>query len=802
MNELTNAPPVNVGSIAARDVLQRHQAVHEKYVSEGKASHNRSRERALEALWKPRVRTVSLKANTVHCKNHAPISPTEPIITTPESALSTFSTAPVSDLYSNDNNQVYDSNLSHHELALDPFLPQENFSAYPSLNTFPAFFEQVMLPNVESQTFPSGTQQPRGVFDFMLDTDFPFPENDLFDTDFIPDLDRILDPGALDVGLGDLQDTQLENHQSASRRAAAFQRSFWLWTPEKNQHAFSEERRIPLRDGDDISEKHRDRLEILRIPGGLSMQARDDIFKLVVRTAGSRVSVSTFPSAEYLDTLIKVGIAKRTETDAWIHPYTFYNQKLRPELLTSLVAAGCVCCGLSSINKTGILLQEISRVSLAQLVEDDNSVLRDLQWLQASMLWLDIGIFSGYKRKMQIAESYLQPLVTAFRRAAAYDRSTYSAITPYSAGDDDELLNKSWHEWVRQESFKRLAYHLFGHDVEAAMAMNRPALTSNTELTLPFPAARDLWLAPTASAWQTLWISKYRVMEMSDLSLRDLLSDPSLITHIPVEVDFDIARSALLHGLATQVWEFRQHMVLSQGNRTESRAIARLWLQSRHDDLYMTLKSIQDTSSSPPAVRILLNEFVMMYLHIDVDAIQRFVGKLGELDACRAYPGLRDWSNTKEARSAIWHAGQVLRAARCVATHQLRGFDAMAIYHAALVLWVYGVLQCGETKRPEVNTPMSEEDLPSLISLDGPEDQKSKAFLAHGLGRPGLTMAQSRSGHDEDFRVFCQLSKPRLVMAVAKQVLEGNCPCPFPEDSLPPMIQNLCELLEDLGNLP
>lgn len=138
--------------------------------------------------------------------------------------------------------------------------------------------------------------------------------------------------------------------------------------PEKNQHAFSEERRIPLRDGDTISPNHRHRLQSLQIPGELSMQSRDDIFKLVVQTAGSRLSVSSFPSAEYLDTLIKVGIGKRTETDAWIHPYTFYDQKLRPELLTGLVAAGCVCCGLASINKTGIVLQEITRVSLAQLV--------------------------------------------------------------------------------------------------------------------------------------------------------------------------------------------------------------------------------------------------------------------------------------------------------------------------------------------------------------------------------------------------------------------------------------------------
>lgn len=56
-------------------------------------------------------------------------------------------------------------------------------------------------------------------------------------------------------------------------------------------------------------------------------------------------------------------------------------------------------------------------------VENDNSVLRDLQWLQASMLWLDIGIFCGYKRKMQIAESYLQPLCTVRSHLIAFGHS-------------------------------------------------------------------------------------------------------------------------------------------------------------------------------------------------------------------------------------------------------------------------------------------------------------------------------------------------------------------------------------------
>jgi hypothetical protein len=196
-----------------------------------------------------------------------------------------------------------------------------------------------------------------------------------------------------------------------------------------------------------------------------------------------------------------------------------------------------------------------------------------------------------------------------------------------------------------------------------------------------------------------------------------------------------------------------------------------------------------------------LNEFVMMYLHIDIDAIQRFVGKMGELDARRAYPGLRDWSRTKEARSAIWHAGQMLRAARKVAIFQFRGFDCLAIYHASLVLWVYGLIQCGETKRLEVTTPMSEADLTPQVPLDGPEDHVTKSFIGHGVGRPGLMMLQSRGGNEGDVQIFCELSKPRAVMAVARQVFEGNCPLTLPDDELPPMVQNLCSLIEDLGDL-
>lgn len=161
----------------------------------------------------------------------------------------------------------------------------------------------------------------------------------------------------------------------------------------------------------------------------LSQAVRDRIFQLVTKTAGSQVSIPSFPSPECLDKLIKVGIAKRAETDAWIHPYTFKSESSRPEFLTALVAAGCICFGIPSVSRTGLVLQEIVRVSLNDLVchihprssiaikltpqvEKDNSTTQDLQFLQASMLWMDIGAFCGFRRKMVIAESSLQSLIT------------------------------------------------------------------------------------------------------------------------------------------------------------------------------------------------------------------------------------------------------------------------------------------------------------------------------------------------------------------------------------------------------
>lgn len=149
--------------------------------------------------------------------------------------------------------------------------------------------------------------------------------------------------------------------------------SFRFWIPTPNQHAFSEHENITLdeRNVDLAASPHQPYSSNVVIPDQLSAGARDRIFQLVSKTARSQIMIPSFPSADCVDKLIKVGIAKRTETDAWIHPYLFESETARPEYLTALVAAGCVCFGIPAVSKTGLALQEIVRVALNNLVRDN-----------------------------------------------------------------------------------------------------------------------------------------------------------------------------------------------------------------------------------------------------------------------------------------------------------------------------------------------------------------------------------------------------------------------------------------------
>ncbi|KAL5378465.1 hypothetical protein DPSP01_009048 [Paraphaeosphaeria sporulosa] len=681
----------------------------------------------------------------------------------------------------------------------------------------PAFFDQIMVPEHDFVGADPALPAPDLTM-WLPDTDW-VGEIDLFNNDFGLSIgqtfesQQILDNFFAPAAPTETPDrtsrsrAATERGDEARRRSAIFEQSPWLWVPTRNQHAFSEH------DGVTIDEQHIDIAtsphepcsSIIAISDSLSQGARDRIFQLVSKTSASRIIIPSFPSADCLDKLIKVGIAKRMETDAWIHPYTFDSESSRLELLVALIAAGCICFGLPSVNRTGLVLQEIVRVALQNLTERDNSAFRDLQYLQASMIWLDIGAFCGYQRKMEIAESNLLQLVTAMRRAGRYDKVAYSSILPNIDDNADENERK-WREWVQFESYKRLACHLFEHDMDMAMVKHRNPLHSYSEMSFPLPFSRSLWLAPSAEVWRS------RMLSMSTIgglpSLHGMLKDEDPITYLSPAVDSQVARSVYLHGVAAQIWEHSKQCALIHEDCDPS---LQLWLRSRHQKIYNLLQRFSLPGDSTFAYTRTLHAFLQMYLHTSVDTITRFAGKCGEEEANRAYTLLQPWSQTKDARIAIYHAGQVLRAAREVPNHQLRGQDALMTHHSIMVLWTYSMMMSDRARRTGGNTPVrpapSDASHGPKVFLDVHPSVNSDhvdAFIHKDVGKPCLTTIPSTTQDTlrgiSSTEQVCDLRSPSQIMEIGVELLDAKHP-EVERKIKPPLLRALCNLMEGLGRL-
>jgi hypothetical protein len=181
----------------------------------------------------------------------------------------------------------------------------------------------------------------------------------------------------------------------------------------------------------------------------------------------------------------------------------------------------------------------------------------------------------------------------------------YPNIVP-CADDSDKDTERKWREWVEHESYKRyvhifqnrmridscsLVYHLFEHDMSMTLVKHRNPLLSFSELSLPLPSPRSLWLAPSAIAWKARWLSLEH--NSTVLSLKGLLQDDSVIRCLTSDVDEQVAHSVYLYGIAAQVWEHTQQSAVLEASNDAS---SQLWLQSRQQKLYIPLSLSPSTT--------------------------------------------------------------------------------------------------------------------------------------------------------------------------------------------------------------
>jgi hypothetical protein len=208
-----------------------------------------------------------------------------------------------------------------------------------------------------------------------------------------------------------------------------------------------------------------------------------------------------------------------------------------------------------------------------------------------------------------------------------------------------------------------------------------------------------------------------------------------------------------------------------------------LILSSRYQELTKQLEDFR--VSSPPLSKgsEITLELMLVHLNAPLDDIQLFAGIEGQEEARSAYPALREWIKTSAARQSLWHAGQVLRAAEGLPKALLCNFNAIAVYHAGLILWGYGFL-----KRSMASSSTPTDNSQSIVVLNGNDSLSARKFITLNRGIPSIRNPRSQ--------INTQLSDISGVMDGLVHLLQA--PHDITDGSCPPLVGNLVQLLEGL----
>ena len=178
-----------------------------------------------------------------------------------------------------------------------------------------------------------------------------------------------------------------------------------------------------------------------------------------------------------------------------------------------------------------------------------------------------------------------------------------------------------------------------------------------------------------------------------------------------------------------------------------------------------------------------------MHLYVSFEELNNilFDDGMGH-EAYDAYPFVLQWTTTGASRKALWHAGQVICAARSLRPGQISDLTAVAMYQASLTFWIYGnVAYTSDT--------CMFRSLESAAGLDGSSGSKVDQWIVSGEGEAairGMSKYPDNSG-------LISVSDPRQVILEIIRVIQSNH---ADTDTTPPVIEFLIRRLKEVMTNP
>ncbi|KAH8676281.1 hypothetical protein BX600DRAFT_394947 [Xylariales sp. PMI_506] len=591
------------------------------------------------------------------------------------------------------------------------------------------------------------------------------------------------------------EDSPIDLSQMRQKLVKIWTNSPWRWIPDTRDGIIAEYGNISLPSRDVASQRFQDsqkRADRI-VPDKVDASSRDKMLMVVlqaVNTDAMRMRIaSSFPSADVMDTMVHIFLAAHTcSVSSWIHWGTFSLESQWPEWIALVAAAGAVLTSVPTLRKFGFAVQEAIRMALPNRFEENNTGICNLGLVQSLVLSLDIGLWSGNRRKMEIAECHLLVPITMMRYRGKFQRSSYPLILVEET-DEGEVLENKWRRWHEAESWKRLIFHCYLRDAQSSMTTFAPVTISFSELTLPLPDAKELWFARNATEWKRQVLSRSTDQNRRVPSLADLVRDIDQLTLNYQRLDAQFAISIYLHSFWSLIQDWRRLSAVhrTHGNQSAYQSETHMLLKSRHQELRRSIQNFRaitsDWHASLSAQENLLLNLLMMNLHVSMDDLQLFAGKEGEEQARRVYPLLQHWADSADARRAVCNAGQILRQAKLFPSGHLKDFYAIAVHHAALALWVYGVVVKATRSQ---STPGEQRD---TVLIDAGETSHVQRFIELNQGRPSIRIKEDGPA--------APLDDPKASMDVVVGIFRGNFVAG--QEMPPAIVENLTNMVKQLG---
>lgn len=678
-----------------------------------------------------------------------------------------------------DGQQVTSQQHMTEQPMMEGSLNQDSMPSFDELAALSGDLSEFLRTMPPFESCISGQATPRGIMDMRFNLDLDLNDLDIaFLDQYNLNIPFNVETPSTDHPAAE-QGASAHLHDSVHVRHEAFKRSVWRYLPRSDRDFGAAEEPNLAFIHSDGNATNRSQLPTRRaIQERLKAMTRDKIFALVLSTCNpSNVGriAAAFPSTDLLDGLIQYFLTSPTiDARRWLHIPTFSPSKLSPEILALYIAAGAVSTPDVPLRKLGFALHEAGRTGQARAFENDNTSIRDLESLRSLMLQLEIGLWSGMSRKMEIAESFLQPLITMVRRGGRFRSSMWKEITP-SSSDNGVDLEKLWLQWIAQESYLRLVYRVFEHDRQSSMALLKPPLISYSEMQLPLPCADKLWHAHTSTAWK-------------DAHLSDAIATAKHPSPVECLLDLDClhryesASLAYLYMVWGMVWEYRQMTSINTKPAMQNNSSS-LVLSSRQQELTKALDDFRVGSPSKEGGLVL--ELMFIHLNAPLEDIQLFAGIEGQEEARRVYPFLREWVTSSSARQALWHSGQIFHLAKSLPKGRLCDFNAIAVYHAGIILWGYSFIKRSVSSMVNVSSAQSE--LP--VNLDGDYDLSVRRFIRLDRGLASIQSHQPQDGSILISNIADVLDQLIELYRANHDSTDGSCP---------PLVENLVQLIESL----